>query len=122
LQRVVPYNDTLDQQLQEPLPVGQGRLLQPGAGALAEGLQVRPYFPGGVLLSPEPRLLLALGRQDLPPARDLRATLLQLGEVERLRLVGVKQALLLAVELAQARLPLLFHRPGSGGVLVRLAG
>jgi hypothetical protein len=28
LQRVVSYNDALDQQLQEPLPVGQTRLLQ----------------------------------------------------------------------------------------------
>src|SRR5262249_11710014 len=80
--------------------------------ALAEGLQVRPDLAGGVLLGPEPRLLLALGRQDLPPARDLRATLLQLGDVKRLRLVRVEQAPLLSVELAQLRLPLSDPSPG----------
>jgi hypothetical protein len=52
-----------------------------------------------VPLGLEARLLLALGCQNLSPARDLRATLLQLGDVERLRLVGIEQALLLAVEL-----------------------
>ena len=70
LQCVLPYDDTLDEQLQEPLLLGQGGLLQPGTDALAEGLQVRPDLLGRLPLGPQPGLLLALGGEDLPPAGD----------------------------------------------------
>lgn len=122
LQRVLPHDDTLDQQLQEPLLLGQGRLLQPAADALAERLQVRPDLPGRLPLGLQPRLLLALGAEDFPPAGDLRPPIFQLLSVDYLRLIGVEQALLLTVEPAQLGLPLLVRGPRVGRLVVRLLG
>jgi hypothetical protein len=62
LQRVISYDDAFDQQLQDPLPVHQGRLFQSRPCAVAEGLEIRPYLLGCVLLGAKPGLLLALGR------------------------------------------------------------
>jgi hypothetical protein len=51
-------------------------------------------------------LLLALYRKHMSPSADLFASLLEFAEVDRLGLVGVEQAPLLAVESAQLRLTL----------------
>src|SRR6202011_919904 len=87
------------------LPLGQGGLLQTAADALAERLQVSPDCLGRLPLGAEPRLLLALGGEGLTTAGDLLAAIFQLRQVDGLRLVGVEQALFLAVESSQLRLP-----------------
>jgi hypothetical protein len=120
LQRVIPHNDALDEQLQDPLLVGQGRLFKARPRALTERLQVGPHLTSRVPLGEQPRLLLALSRQDLPAAGNLFAPLLEFGQVDRLPLVGVQQALLLTVELSQARLPLALRGSGVIRLLVRL--
>src|SRR4051812_36934431 len=114
LQGVLLHDDTFDEQLQEPLLLRQGGLLQPGADALAERLEVRPHLLSGVLLGAQPRLLLALGGEDLAAASDLLTTLFKLLQVDALFLVGVEQPLPLAVEPSQLPLPLLLLGPRVG--------
>src|SRR5262249_46450363 len=107
LQGVFPHDDTLDEQLQDPLPLGQGRALQPRPDALTERRQLLPDFPGLQPLLAQPRLLVPLGHQAVSRADDLLGALFQLRQVDALLLVGVEQALLLTVEPLQLRLPLL---------------
>ena len=110
LQRILTDDDPVDQQLQDPLPLGQGRLIEPRPHPLAERRQVGPDFLRRLTLGAEPLLLLVLSREHTPAHANLFATLLEFVEVNRLRLVGVEQPLLLAVESAQLRLALLARR------------
>jgi hypothetical protein len=122
LQRVLPYDDALDEQLQELLLLPQGRLLQPTADALAERLQVRPDFLGRTPRALEARQLLALGGEGLPADGDLLAALFQLLQVDDIGLVGVEQALLLALEAPHLPLPFLPLGPVTCLLIVGLAG
>src|SRR3954470_1235748 len=109
LQRVLPDYDPLDQQLQDPLPLRERRLLEPGPHPPAERLQVRPdrlrLLPPGL----QSLLLITLRDENMTSALDLFATGLQLGQVEHPGLVGVDQPLLLPAETLQLDPPSL-HR------------
>ena len=70
LQRVLPDYDPLDQQLQDPLPLGQRRLVEPRPQPMTERLEVRPHRLRGLPLGTQALLLIALGGQDLPAAPD----------------------------------------------------
>src|SRR4051794_25158200 len=98
LQRILTDYDPVDQQLQDPLPLGEGRLIEPRPHSLAERRQLGPDFPSRLALGVQPPLLLTLCREDMSPYANLFPTLLELVELDRLRLIGVEQALLLAVE------------------------
>ncbi|WZP00337.1 hypothetical protein EP7_001971 [Isosphaeraceae bacterium EP7] len=89
LQRVLPDYDPLDQQLQDPLTLREGRHVEPGSHPTAEFLQVRPDLLRRLTLDLQPLFLVALGDQDLASASDLIAAGLQLLQVDHLGLVGV---------------------------------
>ncbi len=74
-QRVLSYDDALDQQLQELLLLGQGGIGQPAADTLTERLQVNPDLLGGTPLAVEPRPLLLLRLQNLPAGGNLLAAI-----------------------------------------------
>ncbi len=103
LQRVRTDYDSVDQQLQDPLLLGQRRLIEPRPHALAERRQVGPDLLRRQALATQSLLLLVLYRKNMSPSHDLFASLLQLTEVDHLRLIGAEQAPLLAVEAAQSR-------------------
>jgi len=86
LQRVFPHDDAVDEQLQDPLPLGQGRLIEPRAHALAERRQVGPDFLRRLTLGTQPLLLIALRCDHLFASPDLFTTLLEFIEVDRLGL------------------------------------
>ncbi len=88
LQRIWTDSDPVDQQLQDPLPLGQGRLIEPRPHPLAERRQVGPDFLRRLALGAEPLLLLVLSREYMPAHANLFATLLEFVEVNRLRLVA----------------------------------
>lgn len=115
LQRVLPDYDPLDQQLQDPLPLHQVRLVEPGPHSLAERFDVRPHRLRCPTLVRRSLLLVALRRQDLAATTDLFAADPQLLQVDDLGLVGVDQTSLLAVEPLQLGLP----PPGCGAIVVR---
>ena len=105
LQRVLPDYDPVDEQLQDPLSLREGRLVEPGPHPPAERLQVRPDCLGRLTLGGQSLLLVALGGQDLPTAPDLIAAGLQFLQVDHLGLIGIDQSLLLAGEPLELRLP-----------------
>jgi hypothetical protein len=105
LQRVLPDYDPVDQQLQDPLSLPEGRLVEPRPHSPAERLQVRPDRLRRLTLGGQSLLLVALRGQDLPAASDLIAAGLQLLQVDHLGLIGIDQPLLLAGEPLNLRLP-----------------
>src|SRR4051812_1977086 len=105
LQRVLPDYDPLDQQLQDPLPLRERRLVEPGPHPLAEGLEVRPDRLRLLPLGLQSLLLITLGDENMATALDLFATGLQLAQVEHPGLVGVDQPSLLPAETLQLDLP-----------------
>src|SRR5262249_51053488 len=122
LQRVLPYDDALDQQLQESLLVGQGRVLQPATDALAKRLQVSPDFLSRAPLTPQARELLALGSERLATTGELLTALFQLRQIDDFGLVGVEQAPLLAIEPPQLPLPFLVFGPLCCRLILGLPG
>jgi hypothetical protein len=106
LQRVLPHDDALDQQLQELLPLGEARLRQSATDPFAERLQVRPHFLGRAPLRPQPVPPLILGGQRLTPGSNPLTAILQLLQVDDPGLVGVEQALLLTAQAPQLGLGL----------------
>src|SRR4051794_31928073 len=122
LQRIGTDYDPVDQQLQDPLPLGQGRLVEPRPHPLAERRQLRPDLPRRLAFGAQPLLLLTLYRKDMSPYANLFATLLELVDLDGLRLVGIEQALLLAIESTQLRLALLARRVRGGVDRVGLSG
>src|SRR4051794_8615973 len=122
LQRIGTDYDPVDQQLQDPLPLGQCRLIEPRPHPLAERRQLGPDLPRRLAFGAQPLLLFTLYRKDMSPYANLFATLLELVELDRLRLVGVEQALLLAVEAAQLRLTFLARRARGGVDRVGFSG
>src|SRR5215208_6048395 len=98
LQRVLPDYDPVDQQLQDPLPLLERGLVEPGADSPAEPLEVRPDRLRRPPLGLQPLLLVPLRAQDLAPPLDLSAAPLQLGQVEHPGLIGVDQPLFLPAE------------------------
>jgi len=107
LQRVLPHDDALNEHVQEPLFLGQRGLVEPAADALAKRLQVRQGLPGRAPLGAQACLLVPLRGEGFAPAGQLLPALLELGQVDDLRLVGVEQALLFAVQPPQPGRPLL---------------
>jgi hypothetical protein len=122
LHSVLPHDDPVDEQLQDPLLLGQRRLVEPRAHPLAERRQVGPDLLRGLAFAPQSLLLVALCREHQPPPTDLLAPLLQFVEVDRLGLVGVEQPLLLAVEPVQQGLALPARRVRAGVERVGLPG
>ncbi len=109
LQRVLADYDPLDQQLQDPLPLGERRLAQTRADPATECLEVGPDRSGRLLLVAEALLLVALGDQHLPTPADLLAASLQFGQVDHLGLIRIDQSLLLAGEPLELGFPAM-HR------------
>src|SRR3954454_15614452 len=70
LQRVLPHDHTLDQHLQELLPLRQRRPVQSGADPLAKGGQVRQERPGLRRSLAQPFLLLPLHGQHVTALLD----------------------------------------------------
>jgi len=68
---VLPDYDPLDQELQDPLALREGRLVEPGPHPPAERLEVRPDRLRRLTLGLKPLLLVSLGHEDLPSAADL---------------------------------------------------
>ncbi|HMB03196.1 MAG TPA: hypothetical protein VKP69_05565 [Isosphaeraceae bacterium] len=122
LQRVFPHDDPLNEQLQDPLPLGQRRLIEPRPHPLAERRQVGPDLFRGLTLAAQSLLLVPLGREHQPPPPDLFTALLEFVEVDRFGLVGVEEPLLLAVEPTQQGLALLARRVRVGIARVGLPG
>ena len=101
LDLAVGDDDAVDEQLGQQPPLGEGGGGQPGPDGLAEcldavgdGLQFQPLSGGGVQLP-------LLGRQGGAAAVQLVPLALEFGQGDDLGQVGVKQPLLLAVQLAQ---------------------
>ena len=106
LQRVLPDYDPLDQQLQDPLPLGQRRLIEPRPHPLAERLRSDQTAFAVWRSDLQSLLLVTLGRSGHAVAPWICSRrLLQLVQVDHLGLVGVEQPLLLAVEPPQLGLP-----------------
>ncbi len=122
LQCVLPHDDPIDEQLQDPLLLGEGRLLEPRPHPLAERLQVGPDLLGRLALAPQSLFLVPLGREYQPPPPDLLTAPLEFVEVDHLGLVGIDQPLFLAIEPAQQGLALLARRIGAGIERIGLPG
>jgi hypothetical protein len=60
LHRVFPHDDAVDQQLQDPLPLGQRRLIEPRPHPLAERRQIDPDLLRRLALGAQSLLLIAL--------------------------------------------------------------
>ena len=111
LQFPLPHDHALDQQLQDLLLLRQRRPVQPGPDPLAERRQVRQHRPGARRLLAEPRLLLSLLGQGRPPLDDSPAAQAEFLQADDLRLVGVDQPPLLALQPLELGLQLLGLRP-----------
>jgi len=77
LQRVLPYDNPFDDQLQDRLLFLKGRLVQPPANPLTERPHIAQVLLGVGCLPPELALLLLLGNQPLPPLRQVLPPLTQ---------------------------------------------
>lgn len=98
LQGVLPHDNALDQQVQEGLLVGKGRIHQTGPYAVAERREVGRDSVGVCALPAQALLLQTLLLQRPAPLRDAPPTLRQLRQRDDLRLVGVQQPAILALE------------------------
>src|SRR3954453_15862114 len=98
LQFPLSHDHALDQQLKDRLLLRQRRPVQPRSDPLAERRQVRQHRPGVRRLLAYPRLLLALLSQGLPTLDDSPAAQAEFLQAEDLRLVGVDQPPLLALQ------------------------
>ena len=107
LQRIVPDDNPLDEQLQDGLPVLEAGLAQPGADPLTEARQLHQHgLPTGPFL-PQLPLLFALGHQGASPLLQQRAALGQLVQGEDAGLVRIQQPALLASQALEADFELL---------------
>ena len=98
LQVVVVDNDTLHQQRQNGLLVGDRGGRQARADARAEGLEIGEHALCVGPLATQPRLLLALLVNGLPALRDRVPTLRQFLEGQDAGLIGVHEAAVFAPE------------------------
>lgn len=101
LQRVVTYNNTLNEQVQDRLLLRQRRVGQPAPDPRAEGGQIGQHLLGLGPLLAEPDLLRALRFQPLPTELQLLAPFGQFRQADDLGLVGIDQPALLAIEPGQ---------------------
>src|SRR5919199_1918385 len=111
LQRVLMDNDTLDEQPQDRLLIGERRRRQSLLDALTEGGQLGQDRLGLRPLAAQPRLLLPLLFDRLPVPGHLLAALGQFGERDDAGLVAIEQAPLFPPEALQAGGELLGFRP-----------
>jgi hypothetical protein len=109
LQRVLPHDHTLDQHLQERLPLRQRRPVQSGADPLAKGGQVRQDHPGLRRSLAETLLLLPLHGQHVTALLDPSPALAKLLQADGPALVGVDQPPLLVPQPLELRLELPGH-------------
>ncbi|WP_406696324.1 hypothetical protein [Singulisphaera sp. Ch08] len=105
LQRVFPDYDSVDQQLQDPLPLCEGRLVEPVADSSAERLEVCPDGLRRLPLGVQSLFLVTLCCKDMSMPLNFLATCLQLGQIDHLSLISVDQPLFLPVEPLQLQLP-----------------
>ena len=117
LQGVLTYDDTIDEQVQDPLLLGEGGFVQARTDALTEGRYILPDVASGGPLGMEPRLLIALGQEELPAPLELLPTAFELIEVQNLRLISIEETLLFTVEPPQVSLPLVRR----GFLIIRLS-
>src|SRR5919202_4416980 len=111
LQRVLMDNDTLDEQPQDRLLIGDRRRRQTLLDALTEGGQLGQDRVSLRPLAAQPRLLLPLLFDRLPVPGHLLAALGQFGERDDASLVAIEQAPLFPPEALQAGGELLGFRP-----------
>jgi hypothetical protein len=98
LQRVLPHDDPLHEQLQDPLLLQRLELIQPGSNPFAERRQLSP---DDLDFLPTRSQLLSLGGvclQDLTTVLYLLAPLPQLVQADHLGLVGIDQPNFFAIE------------------------
>ena len=113
----VDYN-TLDNELQNSLLFGKGRIMEAGSNARREGFQVREHFLDASLLLPKLTLLVLLLFQRAALLRDVLAPLQQFLQAESLGLIGIKQPPVGPFEAIKPRVQLSFCHivPGHIGL------
>jgi hypothetical protein len=117
--QVVRVDDnTLDNELQNSLLFGKGRIMEAGSNARREGFQVREHFLDASLLLPKLTLLLLLLFQRAALLRDVLAPLQQFLQAESLGLIGIKQPPVGPFEAIKPRVQLSFCHivPGHIGL------
>jgi hypothetical protein len=107
LQRSLTHDHALDQQLQDLLPLRQGRPVQTGPDLLAERRQVHQHRPGARCLVAKLRLPFSLLGQGRPTLDDSSAAEPEFLQVDDLGLVGVDQPPLLTLQPLELGLQLL---------------
>src|SRR4051795_5797742 len=125
LQAAIADDDALDHELQDRLLVGQRRLVQAAADAGAERRRVRPRRFGSQPLLAEADPVFPLPLQGPAFLRELPAPFGQLGQGDRIGLVGVQQAPVGPRDPIQPAAELLVRRPvpgraGLGGDVLEL--
>jgi hypothetical protein len=121
LQRLLPHDHALDQQLQERLFLLEARPVQPAADSLAECREVAQDPLSVGRLSNQPQLLLVLLSQNETALGESATTLIQLLKTDDRRLVGIDEPFGLAVQSPELGLELvgfgLLARVPAFGVL-----
>ena len=97
LQGVLAHYNALDQQLQERLLFGKGKMVEAILDVRTEGGQTLQHLLGAVLLLMQLRLLPLLVEEALPPERQFLTTLAQFVEADDLGLIRIHQSVFLAL-------------------------
>ena len=106
LQRLLPYDNALDEQLQDCLLLRERRRVEARADPRAEGRQIGEHDLGGRRFLPSADLLFPLRNQCPPPHRELLAPRTEFLQADDLRLIGIDEAARLAVQPLELRFEL----------------